>query len=243
MIETKTPTADQSAAILADHLRRREPFFFIRYGDGATECIFDPKKHRHTCDGEFYTEDLGKMLLLTWRKLANGRETVFAGDWQSASFGGKTGNNRELERWHALTSNVPFRWLHFEALLLMRESTELVNFYRAVREDRRRKVYMGPQRNAGAARFLGAFHLVTPMIPDLIHRRLNMVASLEAFSPEIVLYGAGLAGNVIAVDHWERHPDHTCISLGSALDPLFGPRTRTQQLPPQVLKRMFRGML
>jgi hypothetical protein len=31
-----------------------------------------------------------------------------------------------------------------------------------------------------------------------------------------------MAGNVIAVESWARHPDRTYISLGSALDPLFG---------------------
>jgi len=242
MNATTTPTADESAVILTQHIREKIPFFFIRYGDGALECIFDPGK-RQTCDGEIYSEELAAAILDAWGRLAASQTLVLGGSWQSASFGNGSGNNRDVERWQALTNNVFFTWIHFEALLLMRESAALVDFYRAIREDKRRKVYMGPAKNAGAARFLRAYHHVTPMVPDLITQRERLVAGLEAFEPEVVLYGAGMAGNVVAVDHWERHPGGAYISLGSALDPLFGHKSRSQQLPAAVLRKMFRGML
>lgn len=241
--KTRTPTADESAATLTQHLRQKIPFFFIRLGDGAIECIHEHDRKRHTCDGEVYSPELGRDLLGAWDALTAGGTKVFAGDWQSASFGGFSGHNREAERWDELTTGRPFEWLHFEALLLMRESKALVDFYRAIREDRRRKVYMGPAKNAGAARFLRAYHHVTGMVPDLITQRERLVAGLDAFEAEVVLYGAGMAGNVVAVDHWGRHPDRTYISLGSALDPLFGHKTRSQQLPAATLRRMFKGML
>jgi hypothetical protein len=240
MNTTTTPTADESALILIDYLKRREPFFFIRYGDGALECIFDASK-RKTCDGEVYTDELGRALMIAWARLSGSEATVFAGDWQSASFGGGSGNNYELDRWKALSDNVPFRWIHFEALLLMRESAALVDFYRTVRADRRRKVYMGP--HAAAARLLRAFHLPTPMVPNLLEQREKLVAGLDAFEPEVVLFGAGMAGHVVAVDSWERDRSRTFISLGSALDPLFGNKSRSQQLGAAVLRKMFRGML
>ncbi len=238
-----TPTADQSAEILTDHLKRRIPFFFIRYGDGALECIYGRDVKRQTCDGEVYSEDLAAALLDAWKRLTAGTSAVFAGDWQAASFGNGSGNNRELELWEALTAGVPFEWLHPEALLLMRESAALVDFYRAVKADRRRKVYMGPEKNAAAARFLGAFHLVTPMVPDLICKRAELLAGLDAFEPDVVLFGAGMAGNVVAVEQWGRRPEGTYISIGSALDPLFSEKSRAQQLSERILKRMFRGML
>jgi hypothetical protein len=239
---SKTPSADASAAILIDYLKRAEPFFFVRYGDGALECIYDGDGR--TCDGEIYTPELGRALLDTWARLASAETKVFAGDWQSASFGNGSGNNREAERWEALAIGARVEWIHFETLLLMRESASLVELYRTIRHDRRRKIYIGPEKNAGAARFLQARHMVTPMIPNLYDKLEPLGRALDAFEPfEVVLYGAGMAGNVLAVDSWEKHRDRTYISLGSALDPLFGHKSRSQQLPSVLIRRMFRGML
>jgi hypothetical protein len=241
---SKTPTADESAKILTAHLKLHDPFFFVRYGDGALECIYDEGYSiAGTCDGEVYTRDLGLALLAAWARLEASSGPVYAGDWQSASFGGGSGHNREEERWAALTDGSPFIWVHFEALLLMRESPELIDFYRTVRGDPRRKVYIGPLKNRNAAAFLGARHVVTPMVPDLINQVPAVVEILERHDFEVCLYGAGMAGNVIAVESWARHPDRTYISLGSALDPLFGAKTRTQQLPRARLERLFREML
>lgn len=241
-LRTDFPTADESAALLTEQLTSRRPFFYVRYGDGAIECMWKPGS-RHTCDGEMYSPDLAAALGDAWGDLiaeALAGATVFAGDWQSASFGNGSGHNPELDHWKKLIAGAPFRWLHFEALLLMRESQALVDFYKAVRWDRRRKVYMGPIKNSGAARFLRANHMVTPMAPDLIAQREKLGAQLDAYEAEVVLYGAGMAGNVVAVDAWKRNTDRTYISLGSALDPLFSGRSRSQQLPAHVLRQMFR---
>ena len=57
---------DQSAALLSRRIRHRMPFFFVRYGDGAIECI-NGKKGR-TCDFEEYSSELGSDLLAAWRR-------------------------------------------------------------------------------------------------------------------------------------------------------------------------------
>jgi len=233
--------ADESAMVLANFLVQQRPYFYVRYGDGAIECVWDREKKRGTCDGEIYTHDLAAALLRAWVALEKSPYTVFAGDWQSASFGGKTGTNRESERWAKLTENSPFTWVHFEALLLMRKSQALVDFYRAVQSDPRPKVYLGPHE--GAARWLGARHVRTPMIADLHRHSARIVEQLEAQPFEVCLFGAGMAGQVAAIESWGNGPERTYISLGSAMDPLFGRKTRTQQLSRAALEIMFQGML
>jgi hypothetical protein len=132
--------------------------------------------------------------------------------------------------------------IHFEALLLMRRSVQLREFYRAVREDPRPKIFMGPEWNSGAAKMLGATHLVTPT-RDLLDHTDRLLAQLRGRQFEILLYGAGMAGNIPAIRHWEDNTDRTYVNLGSALDPLFYRRTRNQQLGTEELKAMFKGML
>jgi hypothetical protein len=228
-------TADQSAAFLASKIRQKEPFFFLRYGDGALECIRgDPGM---TCDGEDYSRELGAELLAAWR-ITCGAPTVYIGDWLSASFDRKTAATRYTVEYAELIGDTKPNWLHFEALLLMRESNTLLNFYRAVRDDSRKKLFMGHPLNAGAAELLGAEFLEAPAA-HLFERRAELFDELLRRDFDILLYGAGMAGNIPAIRCWERYPDRTYIALGSALDPLFRGRTRSQQLLPGRAETMF----
>jgi hypothetical protein len=232
-------SADESAALLAGKLRRQEPFFFLRYGDGAIECIAG--RDGMTCDRETYSPELGANLLAAWRAVI-GAPDVYIGDWLSASFETSNEASRYAEQYAELIGDAKPNFLHFEALLLMRESAELVDFYRAVKQDRRVKVFMGPQECAGAAKMMGARHLVTPMrdlnvwIPSITERLFS-----RPF--DVLLYGAGMAGNVAAVNVWRLHPERTYINLGSAMDPLFRGRTRRQQISPQQARQLFRELL
>src|SRR6185437_9523310 len=156
-------SADESAEVLTRKIRRQEPFFFVRYGDGAIECISG--KQGMTCDREQYSPQLAAELNLAWKALMKGSRThsVYVGDWLSASFDATSEHARYAEEYASLVSEGSPEFLHFEALLLMRESEPLLDFYRAVKSDPRRKVFMGPRECAGAAKMLGARHVVTPM--------------------------------------------------------------------------------
>ena len=237
MTATQTPSADQSAAILTAKIRVQEPFFFVRYGDGALECMAGRKGS--TCDQEQYSPELGAELAACWRALMKRPELVYVGDWQSASFEKHDQGSRYAEQYEAIFEGAEPTRLHFEALLLMRESAELVDFYRAVKQDTRRKLFMGPAWNAGAARMLEATHLVTPM-GDLWGQRNRLLNELQHFDFDVLLYGAGMAGNSPAIRCWEKYPERTYVNLGSAMDPLFHGRTRRQQLDMVAATRLFR---
>ena len=233
-------SADQSAAFLAEKVRRAEPFFFVRYGDGALECIY--RQRGMTCDREEYSKPLGEALLNSWCALMMDPERVYVGDWLSASFDAASEGSRYADLYSALMGEDRPNFLHFEALLLMRESAALVDFYRVVKADSRRKLFMGPAGNAGAARLLGAEFLEVPM--------RGLFTCADALSEELIgrefdvlLYGAGMAGNVCAVRCWEKFPDRTYVNLGSAMDPLFRGRTRRQQLSRDRARLLFRELL
>lgn len=234
--------ADQSAALLAAKIRAREPFFFLRYGDGALECIYNTGSGR-TCDGERYSQALGQDLLDAWVDVVTcSASGVYVGDWLSAAFDSETERTRYADLYAALIGEDTPEWLHFEALLLMRESATLVDFYRAVKEDPRRKLFMGPSGNADAAKMLGAEFLSTPM--DHLHACAGYLSDeLISSKFDVVLYGAGLAGNLPVVHCWKKFPERTYINLGSAMDPLFRGRTREQQISPERARELFKELL
>jgi SAM-dependent methyltransferase len=235
--KNSTLSAEDSASFLAGKLRREEPFSFFRFGDGLLECLSGKKGG--TCDGEAYTPELGRELRdmldsllepITWAP-------VYLGDWMSAGFDGATEWTRYGQQYAELVGSTKPNWLHFEALLLMRESEALIDFYRAVRADPRRKLFMGPAGNSQAAELLGADCLVTPMA-NLDVEGLTKELLISDF--EVLLFGAGMAGNIPVVKCWEQHPERTYISLGSALDPLGRGKTRKYQMTPRQAQVMFR---
>lgn len=234
-----TPSADKSAAIMADHLRNQEPFAYLRYGDGALESIYGGSAGYGTCDGEPYAPWLAPKLLKAWTEFASA-PGVYVGDWGTASFDGPMTHTGP---WSMLMFGERPRFLHFEALLLMRESEALVDFYRAVREDPRRKLYMGPERNSGVGEMLNADHLYTPM-QDLDQGWVGYTAHvLKESKFDVLLFGAGMAGVLPVVECWKQFPDRTYIHLGSAMDILFRGRSRRQQIPVERARRMFSEML
>lgn len=227
--------ADQSAHRMAKMLRDRVPFFYLRFGDGALECISGHKGR--TCDGERYSPELGVELLRAWVAASRG-QNVYLGDWLSASFSGPKDQTRYESLYETLIGSARPKFLHFEALLLMRQSEALLDFYRAVKRDPRKKLLMGPKENAGAANMLGAEFLEVPM-NNLFECRANILGQLFAREFDVLLYGAGMAGNIPVARCWEQYPNRTYIHLGSALDPLFRGRSRQQQLQPNVARKLF----
>lgn len=232
-----TPNADDSARILTEKLQRREPFFYIRYGDGLIECIHGLGSQ--TCDGEVYSKPLGADLKAAWDAIV-GAPNVFIGDWQTASFDATSEHARYRDLYSKMLGSHR-ALLHFEALLLMRESQALVDFYKAVKADPRKKVLLGPERQAAAAKLLGCQHIMTPM-RNLYAQIRSVEQQLAEADFEVLLYGAGMAGNIPVVNTWKRHPERTYIHLGSALDPLCGVKSRRQQLSTAQIVRMFNGI-
>lgn len=227
-------TVDESAAELTRMIREKEPFFFVRYGDGALECIH--RKKSQTCDGEVYSIELGEALLSCWNSLLSS-DRACVGDWLSASF--NPGDNRYEDWYRELVGTFAPRWFHFESLLFMRESEELVDFYRAVRKDERKKVLVGPAQIRPAAVALGAQFINVPMTSNLYQHRNVILDLLRWTKFDVVLYGAGMAGSVPMIRCWEEFPDRTYVNIGSALDPLFRGRTRKQQLSKERAWNLF----
>lgn len=239
-------TADQSAEILTKLLYSRVPFFFTKYGDGALECINGIGTR--TRDLEYYTPQLAADLVYSWGILTGltlaGKVNLILADWLSAIFNeAKAGRHEELYRGFVRCVEERATFLNYEAVLIDRRTPQLMAFYKALREDPRRKVIMGPDAWGPAMRMLKAsYHIVTPL-KDLHAQIGRLNEALEREKPEILLYGAGMAGTVPVIEQALRVPGATYINLGSALDPLFRGHTRINQLSPAHARTFFRGLL
>lgn len=231
--------ADAGASFLTFQLIHHTPFFFLRFGDGFLECVAG--RSGMTCDFEPYSTFLAGDLMNAWWKII-GYDRLVLGDWQTAAFTAADEHTRYRQQYeNMIEPHSPAR-IHFESLLLMRESTLLVDFYRAVRKDARRKLFMGPEENRGAAKMMGADFLPIPLT-NLHEARWDVYDALCARNFDVLLYGAGMAGNIPVIDYWSENRDKTYVNLGSAMDPLFRGKSRRQQLPTDTLRRMFADLL
>lgn len=226
--------ADQSAAFMAAKLRAQESFAYFRFGDGFLELVAG--KAGGTRDGERYQPWLANGLHEAWEAVC-GAPNVYLGDWGSASFIGSTEHTRYAEQYRELVGAREPNWLHFEALLLMRQSAELADFYRAVKQDKRRKLFFG--FSPAAAAFLDADLLPCSWNGGLQRAELLIIEDeLMRRDFEVLYYGAGMAGTIPVVKCWQQHPERTYVNLGSALDPICGRKTRQQQLTPASAQAM-----
>lgn len=231
-------TAAASAQLLTAKLKAGEPFLHLRYGDGALECMAGHPGG--TRDGERYTPELARALREAWDCAVG--PNVFVGDWLSASFDESSAHAVYNDQYERLVGDSSLRsWIHFEALLLMPETQALMRFYRTLKDDRRKKLVMGPM--LGVAKMLGAKYLATPMRPDLHAYFVNGAPRLWDRDFDVLIYGAGMAAQPHVVECWRRHPERTYINLGSGLDPLFRGQTRQQQIPVRRARLIFKGLM
>jgi hypothetical protein len=229
---------DRSAGMLSSWFMSRIPFFFVRIGDGAIECLSDTQGK--TCDGEPYSDTMKIAMQGAIMSLRQAHLQVIWGDWRTA-VGGST--PRYVDAWESTVDVKNRRLLHYETMLLMGLSEAQHGLYRIIKRDQRRKVYIGPERNAGVDHFLACHHLTVPMDGAGLGRRGEIKRWLDEHRPEVILFGAGMAGLVEVVDYWKQERNSTCLHLGSALDPLFYQPTRSRQASRAQLQEFYGDLL
>ncbi len=239
-IETavKTRTADESAIFLANRITEKLPTAYFRFGDGLIECLYRPIGKTNTCDGELYTDALAAALRDMLAKVMRSPD-VFLGEWSR-----DPETTLYLNHWREVSANFKGTYLDFEALLFQRLSPTMAEFYKAVKNDNRRKLFMGPPYNAGAAAMMRADFFEIPHDTKLFDHVDCIEFQLEKLGFDVLLYGAGMAGNIPVVNLWEKYPERTYINLGSAMDLLFrGRPTRSNQIRASQARLLMRELL
>jgi hypothetical protein len=210
-------TEAETIARLVGLLEAGTRFTHIRFGDG--DLFFatgtGPKL---TGDGETWTPLLQGRLQAAWRRIAV-TPNLLLGDVGSYDV-----SDGCEPQWQALLAElillrgVEPELVHIEALRAGRGKA--LPFYKAAAADRRAKVFVGPERLAGAARLLGAAHLLVPLAAahEDAHRVAQIVAAGEY---EVAFFAAGRGGKIMQGLLTETAPALTQVDVGSGLDVLF----------------------
>ena len=115
------------------------------------------------------------------------------------------------------------------------DNRAVAEFWKAVRDSKRRKVFVGPNMGAkslrGAAEFLGALQ-ISCADKDAFDDFAEILEQLKPLAEKgtIFIFSAGPASKCWIAELVANHPDVTCIDAGSTFDPMFVGQTRTEQL-------------
>ena len=127
-------------------------------------------------------------------------------------------------------------------LLLNRENELSIyhyNFWRSIKQSKRKKFFIGPERLSGVIKFLNIDEFVE--VP--IRNSFEFIPRIGVEKDAIYLFSAGMAAKVWIADLLKKCEEITCLDCGSAIDPIFVGRTRTNQLSQEVLKEFYKELL
>jgi hypothetical protein len=205
----KTPD-DSIIDLFTDKIKKKENFSFIKRGDGEEFCMSGMVGTN--CDGHEYSPELGKELKDSFDFFAT-QENCFVPLFDDQNY--------------------------FNVLLhrIGKNNAKVKGFYQAIREDERKKFFVGPKRLARVARILKAKHIIIPEknafneYVDIVAKIMEeMIPNKQIFSNNIVLFSAGMPAKVLIREVLTViGMDNTCLDLGSAFDSLIS-QTRTNQL-------------
>ncbi len=237
-------TPEESAALLADKVERREEFALARYGDGDLyfmrgETLEEVEEALYAClgdrpgrpagalsGGDLWSPKLRELLLQAWHRFVAYDKMIFSDartilvDW----------GDELLPYWEELTSDLDLSYVHHYALWLEREPRpELLRFCHAVRSHPGRTLIVGRHELKRAANMiLSDFHVVDPYEADL--DAAGVIRFVRDYEYDLVLFCAGRGAKLMIAGLLGE--GRMLIDAGSLFDPLCLGNTRPRPGDP-----------
>jgi len=195
----------------------KENFSFVKRGDGEEACMNGDTGSN--CDGHLYTIELNDKLVSSY-KLFSTIPNVFVPRFEDQEY-----YNSLL---HRTDSNVQ----------------KVRQLYRLIREDKRKKIFVGPERLGLVNTILKTNCQIAVPLDNCFNYYDEIVVSLknEIIDDCIILFSCGMPAKPLIADCLKTNQNITCLDLGSAFDPLIG-ETRTYQISTQDIVELYKEYL
>jgi len=218
-------------------LRDGDPFRAVKFNDGEWKSMAG--RVGRNCDNHSYSASLSRRMTAAYSYL---RTESYLSDW--AVNYSKDASHKELERRLGVASHhyPHFTFLHdlprngeFDC-----RTPELKAFYTAVREDSRRKIFVGPRRLC-PEQFLNLRERIDVPLIDAF-KDIDAITDkclAAAKDDPIFLMSCGFISCLLSHSIAQGSPRATVVDLGSAMDPVLFGKTRTSQLPTPELRDFY----
>jgi hypothetical protein len=203
-------------------IEKNKNFSFVKQGDGEIFCM---KGYvGSNCDGHPYSPELGKALTDAYT-LFNDLDNCYVTKWAEFDIPGFYPRSK---------GNVDGdTFLHNDI------NHNKFDFFKSLKESKRKKVFIGPIRLLEVIKFLKIDQFVEiPLVNSFSYD-----FKIEPEDNAIYLFSAGMPAKVWIAKLIRSNPNITCIDIGSGFDPIFVGYTRTRQASMESLKRVYKPLL
>lgn len=236
MIDYKT-----GLATFTNYLNNNINFNFTKLGDGELECIrsYGSNAQQANCDGHLYTDELSNKLLDFVKNIPN-IPNLFLSKWEANDDISHYGNSI-LEQLNITPTIIDYNVILPQTYNL--DNDYLFNFYKAIKENKRRKIYICPEKLNLVKNFLNVDIIINiPTINcftsyDDISTQLNNLV----MDNDIIMYSASMMSKPLLSQL--SHLNITQIDLGSAMDSLFVGQTRLGQPTSEAAYEYFKNLI
>jgi hypothetical protein len=230
-------------------------FSFIKFGDGEFFCMMG--NQGANCDNHAYSPELGKKLIDAWNYFANNDiDNIYIAEWadQPGSFGTPQGiypvqniNNPVFSFLNnlLLTNKNKFKLVNFEILLQNTLSKQKYNLFKTIKQSKRNKIFVGPERLNAVTNFLNiTTHIQVPLPNSFnVYDKILENCKQRANDNSIFIFSSGMPTKSLICDLLKYNNSITCLDTGSSFDTLFVGGTREGQLDTETVKNYYKDLL
>jgi len=193
------------------------------------------------CDDHPYSENLSKLLEISFVKLIRHHKDVYLAEW--------TDNLINTRDSFISVNNLKPKFADYECFLTVEENlknNKLINFYKLIKESKRKKIFVGPAKLKKVQQMLNIDKFVTVPIIDafsMYEQILDQLNEDKIDNNNIYILCCSMMSCILCYDLKEKNPNITILDIGSGFDPIFGEKTRPLQTSPINAYNYYRKIL
>ena len=216
-----------------------ENFTFVKYGDGEILCMIGGKGEN--CDHHPYSEKLRRELEKSFVKLLRFYDDVYLAEWVD--------NLVKTRESYINVNGLKPKFADYECFLTLKENLndkKLFNFYKLLKNTKRKKIFVGPKKLKKVTTMLGIDNFVEVPIINAFSdydRVMDELVHIGVNDNNIYILCCSMMSCLICSDLKEINKKITLLDVGSGLDPIFGERTRPKQPSEEECFEYFRDLL
>lgn len=214
-----------------EKIKNNENFSFVKLGDGEIDCMIG--RNGTNCDNHNYSNELAEKLKESFIELS--KQGALFGDWFNSN---PPRNQRDVENINYYSNfinsnNLTIKLVRpFEVLLTgwgNLSNDNLLNFYKVVKETKRRKIYVGPKVMEGVNKMLNTDYFVEIPKTNAFDDRDRILSEIKntLIDDSIIILTVGLMSPYISSEILKTNKNVTILDVGSGLDPVFIGSTRS----------------
>lgn len=212
-------------------------FTFVKYGDGELLCMLGAKGEN--CDFHPYTPKLGELLKESFGKLL-AFEDVYLADWKD--------NLIDVRDMFIKSNKLNPKFADYDCFLTVHEnikSSKLINFYKLLKNSKRKKIFIGPKHLFQVEEMLNINKLVEVPSADAFseYERIAQELKNDVENNNIYIFCCSMMSCVLCHDLKLINQNITLLDIGSGFDPIFSNKSRPKQPSRENCHHYYRCIL